>query len=139
MPADPCEEVQLLDASWYEERLQKLAAELGRDPESVRAEECLQVGKQWELQRRDEDLQRKYELFLSSRDEEGMAKATADVGREGGWSGRATTRAAGTGTARPGQPITRRAVISVRFSKDPNRTAGGTLRRSYCGWYAAFR
>ena len=30
--------VQLLDASWYEERLQKLAAELGRDPESVRAE-----------------------------------------------------------------------------------------------------
>ena len=83
LPADPCEVVQLLDASWYEERLQKLAAELGRDPESVRAEKCLQVGKQWELQRRDEDLQRKYELFLSSRDEEGMAKATADVAAGG--------------------------------------------------------
>jgi glycerol-3-phosphate O-acyltransferase len=38
LPTDPCEVVQLLDASWYEERLQKLAAELGRDPESVRAE-----------------------------------------------------------------------------------------------------
>ena len=38
LPTDPSEVVQLLDASWYEERLQKLAAELGRDPESVRAE-----------------------------------------------------------------------------------------------------
>jgi hypothetical protein len=31
----------------------------------------------------DEDLQRKYDLFLSSRDEEGMAKATADVAAGG--------------------------------------------------------
>ena len=38
LSTDPAEVVQLLDASWYEERLQKLAAELGRDPESVRAE-----------------------------------------------------------------------------------------------------
>jgi glycerol-3-phosphate O-acyltransferase len=38
LSTDPSEVVQLLDASWYEERLQKLAAELGRDPESVRAE-----------------------------------------------------------------------------------------------------
>ena len=38
LPTDPSEVVQLLHASWYEERLQKLAAELGRDPESVRAE-----------------------------------------------------------------------------------------------------
>ena len=38
LPTDPSEVVQLLDASWYEERLHKLAAELGRDPEGVRAE-----------------------------------------------------------------------------------------------------
>ena len=38
LSTDPAEVVQLLGASWYEERLQKLAAELGRDPESVRAE-----------------------------------------------------------------------------------------------------
>ena len=38
LPTDPSEVIQLLDASWYEERLQKLAAELGRDLESVRAE-----------------------------------------------------------------------------------------------------
>jgi glycerol-3-phosphate O-acyltransferase len=38
LSTDPSEVVQLLDAWWYEERLQKLAAELGRDPESVRAE-----------------------------------------------------------------------------------------------------
>ena len=31
----------------------------------------------------DEDLQRKYELFLRSRDEEGMVKATADVAAGG--------------------------------------------------------
>ena len=67
LPADPCEVVQLLDASWYEERLQKLAAELGRDPESVRAEECLQVGKQWELQRRIASAEsRSMELFKTA-------------------------------------------------------------------------
>jgi len=38
LPTDPAEVVQLLAAPWYEERLMKLAAELGRDPESVRAE-----------------------------------------------------------------------------------------------------
>ena len=38
LATDPSEVVQLLGASWYEERLQKLAAELGRDPESVRSE-----------------------------------------------------------------------------------------------------
>ena len=38
LTTDPAEVVELLGASWYEERLQKLAAELGRDPESVRAE-----------------------------------------------------------------------------------------------------
>ena len=38
LSTDPAEVVQLLGASWYEERLQKLAAELGREPESVRAE-----------------------------------------------------------------------------------------------------
>ena len=38
LPTDPSEVIQLLDAPWYEERLQKLAAELGRDLESVRAE-----------------------------------------------------------------------------------------------------
>ena len=38
LPTDPPEVVQLLAAPWYEERLMKLAAELGRDPESVRAE-----------------------------------------------------------------------------------------------------
>src|ERR1700758_5152972 len=34
----PAEVVQLLAAPWYDERLMKLAAELGRDPDSVRAE-----------------------------------------------------------------------------------------------------
>ena len=38
LSTDPPAVVQLLDATWYEERLQKLAAELGRDVESVRAE-----------------------------------------------------------------------------------------------------
>ncbi len=38
LSTDPSEVAQLLDASWYEERLQKLAAELGRDPESVQTE-----------------------------------------------------------------------------------------------------
>jgi glycerol-3-phosphate O-acyltransferase len=38
LSTDPPAVVQLLGASWYEERLQKLAAELGRDAESVRAE-----------------------------------------------------------------------------------------------------
>ena len=38
LPTDPAEVVQLLAAPWYEERLMKLAAELGRDPDSVRAE-----------------------------------------------------------------------------------------------------
>ena len=38
LSTDPAAVVQLLGASWYEERVQKLAAELGRDPEGVRAE-----------------------------------------------------------------------------------------------------
>ena len=38
LPTDPAEVVQLLASPWYEERLMKLAAELGRDPDSVRAE-----------------------------------------------------------------------------------------------------
>jgi glycerol-3-phosphate O-acyltransferase len=35
---DPPEVAQLLGARWYDERLSKLAAELGREPDSVRAE-----------------------------------------------------------------------------------------------------
>ena len=38
LPTDPAEVVQLLAAPWYEERLMKLAAELGREPDGVRAE-----------------------------------------------------------------------------------------------------
>jgi glycerol-3-phosphate O-acyltransferase len=38
LATDPAEVVQLLAAPWYDERLMKLAAELGRDPDSVRAE-----------------------------------------------------------------------------------------------------
>ena len=38
LPTDPAEVVELLRAPWYEQRLNKLAHELGRDPESVRAE-----------------------------------------------------------------------------------------------------
>ncbi|OBF79710.1 glycerol-3-phosphate acyltransferase [Mycobacterium sp. 852002-51163_SCH5372311] len=38
LPTDPAEVGQLLAANWYEERLQKLAADLGRDPDSVRVE-----------------------------------------------------------------------------------------------------
>jgi glycerol-3-phosphate O-acyltransferase len=38
LPTDPPEVVQLLAAPWYDERLIGLANELGRDPESVRAE-----------------------------------------------------------------------------------------------------
>jgi glycerol-3-phosphate O-acyltransferase len=38
LATDPAEVVQLLSAPWYDERLMKLAAELGRDPDSVRAE-----------------------------------------------------------------------------------------------------
>ena len=38
LTTDPPAVVELLGATWYEERLQKLAAELGRDVESVRAE-----------------------------------------------------------------------------------------------------
>jgi glycerol-3-phosphate O-acyltransferase len=38
LSTDPAEVVQLLAAPWYDERLMKLAAELGRDPDSVRAE-----------------------------------------------------------------------------------------------------
>jgi len=38
LSTDPAEVVQLLAAPWYVERLDKLAAELGRDPQSVRAE-----------------------------------------------------------------------------------------------------
>ena len=38
LSTDPAEVVQLLGAPWYEDRLIKLAKELGRDPESVRAE-----------------------------------------------------------------------------------------------------
>ena len=38
LSTDPAEVVQLLAAPWYDERLCKLAAELGRDPAGVRAE-----------------------------------------------------------------------------------------------------
>jgi glycerol-3-phosphate O-acyltransferase len=38
LSTDPAEVVQLLAAPWYDERLSKLADELGRDPDSVRAE-----------------------------------------------------------------------------------------------------
>jgi len=38
LSTDPAEVVQLLAAPWYDERLDKLAAELGRDPDGVRAE-----------------------------------------------------------------------------------------------------
>lgn len=38
LPTDPDEVVELLTMPWYEERLAKLAAELGRDPDSVRSE-----------------------------------------------------------------------------------------------------
>jgi glycerol-3-phosphate O-acyltransferase len=38
LSTDPAEVVQLLAAPWYDERLVKLADELGRDPDSVRAE-----------------------------------------------------------------------------------------------------
>lgn len=38
LSTDPAEVGQLLAAPWYDERLVKLAAELGRDPDSVRAE-----------------------------------------------------------------------------------------------------
>ncbi|CPR08229.1 glycerol-3-phosphate acyltransferase [Mycobacterium bohemicum DSM 44277] len=38
LSTDPPEVGQLLTAQWYDERLCKLAAELGRDPDSVRAE-----------------------------------------------------------------------------------------------------
>jgi glycerol-3-phosphate O-acyltransferase len=38
LSTDPAEVVQLLAAPWYVERLNKLADELGRDPDSVRAE-----------------------------------------------------------------------------------------------------
>ncbi|OSC31928.1 glycerol-3-phosphate acyltransferase [Mycobacterium vulneris] len=38
LPTDPPEVVELLRAPWYEQRLNKLAHELGRDPDSVRAE-----------------------------------------------------------------------------------------------------
>lgn len=38
LSTDPAEVVELLGAPWYEQRLDKLAHDLGRDPESVRAE-----------------------------------------------------------------------------------------------------
>ncbi len=38
LSTDPAEVVQLLAAPWYDERLSKLANDLGRDPDSVRAE-----------------------------------------------------------------------------------------------------
>lgn len=38
LSTDPTEVVQLLAAPWYDERLTALAGELGRDPDSVRAE-----------------------------------------------------------------------------------------------------
>jgi glycerol-3-phosphate O-acyltransferase len=38
LSTDPDEVARLLEAPWYEERLEKLAAELGRDPNGVRAE-----------------------------------------------------------------------------------------------------
>jgi len=38
LSTDPVEVIELLAAPWYDERLCKLAAELGREPDSVRAE-----------------------------------------------------------------------------------------------------
>lgn len=38
LATDPVEVTQLLDARWYDERLRALVDELGRDPDSVRAE-----------------------------------------------------------------------------------------------------
>src|ERR1700733_1257120 len=38
LSTDPAEVAQLLGAPWYDERLSKLADELGRSPDSVRAE-----------------------------------------------------------------------------------------------------
>ncbi|MBC9075503.1 lysophospholipid acyltransferase [Mycobacterium canetti] len=38
LATDPVEVTQLLEARWYDERLRALADELGRDPDSVRAE-----------------------------------------------------------------------------------------------------
>ncbi|OBH43616.1 lysophospholipid acyltransferase [Mycobacterium mantenii] len=38
LSTDPAEVVELLGAPWYDERLRKLAHELGREPDSVRAE-----------------------------------------------------------------------------------------------------
>ena len=38
LPTDPAEVVELLAAPWYDQRLIGLADELGRDPDSVRAE-----------------------------------------------------------------------------------------------------
>ncbi|CCK59626.1 lysophospholipid acyltransferase [Mycobacterium canetti] len=38
LATDPVEVTQLLDVRWYDERLRALADELGRDPDSVRAE-----------------------------------------------------------------------------------------------------
>lgn len=38
LATDPVEVTQLLDARWYDKRLRALADELGRDPDSVRAE-----------------------------------------------------------------------------------------------------
>jgi len=38
LSTDPAEVVQLLGAPWYDDRLTRLAKELGRDPDSVRAE-----------------------------------------------------------------------------------------------------
>src|SRR5580693_6126216 len=38
LSTDPAEVVQLLSAPWYDDRLTRLAKELGRDPDSVRAE-----------------------------------------------------------------------------------------------------
>ncbi|BBY36666.1 putative acyltransferase plsB1 [Mycobacterium mantenii] len=38
LSTDPAEVVELLGAPWYDERLKKLAHELGREPDSVRAE-----------------------------------------------------------------------------------------------------
>jgi hypothetical protein len=71
-----------------------------------------------------------------------MAEATADVaaGERVQWQGDYTRGRHRDGE--PGQMTTRLAVIFVHFSNNTrrtNRTAGGALRPSYCGWYAAFR
>jgi hypothetical protein len=79
----------------------------------------------------DEDLQRKYGSFLRSRDEEGRVGPRRRSPRESAWTGKATTHGADTGTARPGQNITRFAVISVHLFRNNTRSGNnGCARRT---------